>query len=239
FVTGNDNRFLTANSSYSYYPNGAVVDNGYIFFNGGFHFNHSGERKERWIVLGTGMQMKAQTRWEIGGLALNEEQFRGVYFPNVPRAFIYFETTPTGSLNFRINGDLGEFIYRSGTPVVGTGHNITLSTTIKPTDKFQLSLNYSRSKLSSKATGQLFFDGYISRAVGIYQFSPEFFIRLIGEYNQFGNALQFYPLVSYKLNPFTIFYAGSTHNLRDFENPHGIQQTERQFFVKLQYLWRN
>jgi hypothetical protein len=142
-------------------------------------------------------------------------------------------------ISFRINGDLGEFIRRTNTPEVGTGHNISLSTTIKPTDKLQITLNYSRSELTSKATDQLFFDGYIARTTGIYQFSPEFFIRLIGEYNQFGKTFQFYPLVSYKLNPFTIFYAGSTHNLYDFENPHGVQQTERQFFVKLQYLWRN
>lgn len=147
FVTSNDNRFLTANTSYNYYPNGAVVDNGYIFFNGGLHYNYSGERKERWIVLGTGMQMKAQTFWEIGGLALNEEQYKGVYFANVPRAFIYFETRPTGSVSFRINGDLGEFIRRSDTPEVGAGHNITLSTTLKPTDKLQVSLTYSRSEL--------------------------------------------------------------------------------------------
>ncbi|MCI0707162.1 MAG: carbohydrate binding family 9 domain-containing protein [Ignavibacteriae bacterium] len=239
FVTSNDTRFITANSNYNYYPNGAVVDNGYVFFNGGLHFNHWGHRKERWIVLGTGMQMKAQTFWEIGGLALNEELFRGVYFPNVPRAFWYVQTRASGSLNVTFRGDIGEFIYRSDTPEVGAGHNMTLSATIKPTGRFQLNLNYSRSELTSKATDQLLFDGYIARAVGIYQFSPEFFVRLIGEYNQFGKTFQFYPLVSYKLNPFTIFYAGSTHNLYDFENPHGVTQTERQFFVKLQYLWRS
>lgn len=86
---------------------------------------------------------------------------------------------------------------------------------------------------------ELFFDGYIFRTVVGYQFSPEFLLRTIGEYNSFDRTVQIYPLFSYKLNPFTIFYAGSTYNLSNVNEPYGFQQTARQFFVKLQYLWRD
>jgi len=50
-----------------------------------------------------------------------------------------------------------------------------------------------------------------------------------------------YPLLSYKLNPFTIFYAGSTYDGRDFDDSrrNNFIQTQRQFFVKLQYLIRS
>jgi len=99
-------------------------------------------------------------------------------------------------------------------------------------------LSFSRSRLSDVSTDRLFYDGYISRFTGIYQFSSDVFFRLIGQYDKFNKAVEIDPLLSYKLNPFTICYAGSTHDLTDFDSPYGFEQTERQFFIKLQYLWR-
>ena len=79
----------------------------------------------------------------------------------------------------------------------------------------------------------------IARAVGIYQFTPRVFLRVIGQYNEFDNAVDFFPLLSYKLNPYTIFYVGSTYSLSDFGEPYGFKQTSRQYFLKLQYLFRS
>lgn len=67
----------------------------------------------------------------------------------------------------------------------------------------------------------------------------EIFLRVIGQYDQFDEAIDFYPLLSCKLNPFTIFYAGSTYDLSDFGSPFGIRQTSRQYFLKFQYLLRS
>jgi hypothetical protein len=121
---------------------------------------------------------------------------------------------------------------------VGTGHNINLTAQIRPTSQLQIELSYSRARLSSVATGELFYDGYIARTVGIYQFTSELFLRVIGQYDQFDKPIDFYPLFSYKLNPYTIFYVGSTYSLSDFGSPYGIKQTARQYFLKLQYLIR-
>jgi len=47
------------------------------------------------------------------------------------------------------------------------------------------------------------------------------------------------PLLSYKLNAFTIFYIGSMHEYRDLDpNRNDLTQTSRQFFMKFQYLVR-
>ena len=69
----------------------------------------------------------------------------------------------------------------------------------------------------------------------MYQFTPEFLLRVIGQYDQFNQAIDIYPLLSYKLNPYTIFYAGSTYSLSDYGPPFGTKQTARQYFLKLQY----
>ena len=142
-------------------------------------------------------------------------------------------------LTFQLDSWFGRFIKRSSPTDAGKGHTIDLTALIKPKSQFEIDLSYSRARLASIATGELFYDGYIARVVGIYQFTPEVFFRLIGQYDEFDRKFDVYPLVSYKLNPYTIFYAGSTYSLSDFGDPFGFKQTARQYFVKLQYLFRS
>jgi hypothetical protein len=239
FINSNDSRRVFVDPNYTWYPNTALVDVAFMSGEAGLHFNYSGELKERYLYLGGGMNMKAQTNWNIGVIPYNQELFEGVFFDDLRRMFFNINSSPSNSFSFGLNGDVGRYIYRDDPPQLGYGHNLSPRLTIKPTEKLQININYSRSRLQSVATNDLFFDGYVARVVGIYQFTQQFFVRLISEYNQFGKTFQIYPLISYKLNPFTIFYAGSTHNLHNFDDPYGVQQTERQFFVKLQYLWRN
>lgn len=45
------------------------------------------------------------------------------------------------------------------------------------------------------------------------------------------------PLLVYRLNPFSIFYVGSTYGSRQFDG-YGLVGTDRQHFAKFQYLFR-
>jgi hypothetical protein len=135
--------------------------------------------------------------------------------------------------------EAGRYIHRVDSTSLGTGHNVYSDFTFRPTDKLQIEVSYSRARLSSVATGELFFDGYIARTVTKYQFTAELLLRVIAQYDSFDKSLELYPLISYKLNPFTTFYAGSTYNAARFDDPFGFTQTGRQFFLKLQYLWRS
>jgi hypothetical protein len=132
----------------------------------------------------------------------------------------------------------GRFIYRADAPEVGTGHTIDLTLQIKPTSQVQIELDYSRARLKSLVSNELFFDGYIVRSVCGYQFTPQLMVRVIGQYDKFNQVFDVFPLVSYVLNPYTICYAGSTYSLTDYGTPFGTRQTTRQYFVKLQYLFR-
>lgn len=111
-------------------------------------------------------------------------------------------------------------------------------TVVKPTDRFSVDFTYARSRGWSYDSQQLFYDGYIARAAVAYQFTSGLFVRLISQYDQFAKQLQVDPLISYKLNPFTVFYVGSDHNFAKFDEPYGMTRTVQQFFVKLQYLWQ-
>ncbi len=64
---------------------------------------------------------------------------------------------------------------------------------------------------------------------------------MIVQYNNFDKGLSLEPLLSYKLNPFTIFYLGATQQYLDLDPETGARdftQTSRQFFMKFQYLVR-
>ncbi len=238
-VNSNDTRTINMEHNYTIYPNNAFMNQGSVFVNTGLHFNHAGARKERWLITGGRAELKWQTNVSFVYLAQNEELFHGFRFDNINRSIWEVESRPLSSLSFSLEMELGRFIRRSDTPSLGQGHNISVEATLKPTSQFQFNLSYERARLSDLNTGELFYDGYLARAVGMYQFTPEIFLRLISQYDSFEKSIDVYPLLSYKLNPFTIFYAGSTSSLMDYGDTPGIKQTARQYFVKLQYLWRS
>jgi len=77
---------------------------------------------------------------------------------------------------------------------------------------------------------------------GRFNFSREWYLRLITQYNSFSDQIQVYPLLNYELNPFTKFFMGMTNFLNRPGSTGGLntyRQTNRQFFVKFQYLVRN
>jgi hypothetical protein len=89
--------------------------------------------------------------------------------------------------------------------------------------------------------GEKLFAGYILRNKSTLQIDKNFSLRLISQYDSFSGNFNFNPLLSYKLNPFSVFYVGSTYNYDDITNTNGVPRytlSGRQFFLKFQYLWR-
>ncbi len=238
FVPNNDLRTATLQQQYTFYPTNAIIDQWSLALNTGLHFNQDGIHKETWAVPNIYAQFKGQTSVSINYLAVNDELYQNVQFRKINRGEISISSRPSSLLTLDFEGTFGKFIKRSLPVDVGTGHTISISTTLRPTSRLELDISYARAKLSSVATGELFFDGYIARSTGIFQFTREIFFRLIGQYDEFSKEFDVYPLLSYKLNPYTIFYAGSTYSLSDFGEPFGFQTTSHQYFLKLQYLIR-
>jgi hypothetical protein len=238
FVPGNNTRIAMFNQWYSFYPNSALVDMWAPEIDAGIHYNYDGVKKEQWVLPNLYAQLKGQTNINATYFLVNDEIFKGVQFRNINRVSFNFNSRPLGVLTLSGNVAFGRFINRSDAPALGTGHTVSLTALIKPTSQLQVELDFSRARLKGVGTGELFFDGYIARTVGIYQFTSEFLLRLIGQYDQFNQKVDIFPLFSYKLNPYTIFYAGSTYSLTDYGPPFGTKQTVRQYFLKLQYLIR-
>jgi hypothetical protein len=109
-------------------------------------------------------------------------------------------------------------------------------------------VDYSSFRLDELDGGPNIFNTYVVRTKLTYQFSKSLFLRVVGEYVDDSRSLAVDPLLSFKINPFTVFFLGSSHSFSDFQDDPstvpvevtdpGYRQTERLFFVKFQYLFR-
>lgn len=239
YVFQNDQRFVTMDNTLHFYPNTHLVDNWGFDMVSALQFDYEGARKQRFVVPDLFINLKSQTGIYVNYLLVNDELYQSVNFAGVHRWQFGIQTSPSSSLTFGFDASTGRYIYRNDPPAIGRGYNVSAEMILKPTNRLSFTIDYSRSGLSNIVGGELLFDGYISRVDAIYQFSNRIFVRLIGQYDQFQKQLEIDPLFSYKLNAFTIFYAGSTHSADNYGEPYGFVQTGRQFFVKLQYLWRD
>ncbi len=239
FIRGNNVRSINIENRFNFYPRGSIVDIWDLFMEFGLQFNYAGARKERWGMVGFRAQLKAQTEVFVGFLPVNEEIFASRRFTGIHRIFGNVYSTPFKFLAFGVRGEYGRQIYRDpDDPKLGLAKNFSVNLRLKPSEKIEISGWYSKARLENIETRELFYDGYVSGIVGIYQFNPNLFVRLIAQYDSFDGSVQVFPLLSFKLNPFTIFYIGSTVNMLDFEG-YGVRQTNREIFLKVQYLWRN
>jgi hypothetical protein len=225
--------------TYTIYPQNSILDRVRIQIAGDMQFNYDGVKKEQFAQPTLCLQFKGQTHSDLSYLLVNDERFGGVQFNNIRRFVGSFNSEPFSEISSSFNVQIGKFIYRTSTPEMGVGHQLSSTLTVRPTSQLKVDVSYSRARLSSEATEQLFYDGYILRTVCAYQFTTEIFLRGIVQYNSFDRSFNIYPLFSYKLNAFTTFFAGFTNDYLDFGQDAGFAMTAKQFFLKLQYLLRN
>lgn len=242
FINRTDRREYEAGQRFAYYPDTGLLSRGSVSVSGTWRYDFSGQFQERYIFLRLNNNFAGQTRVSLSYLPLNDEQFRGRFFTGMRRWMINVNTNPLDGFSIGGHIDFGRYVNRAQTPTTGEGYNISVNATVKPTTRLQFDASYSYSTLSSTETGANYYSGDVMRLTSRYNFSRRFFARVITQYNSFSEQIQLYPLLYYKVNPFTKFYIGMTDNINHFDQPGGIngyRQTSRQFFVKFQYLIRS
>jgi hypothetical protein len=240
FVTSNDNRQFIFWTGYSFYPNSKLLDRFNPSVVMGRFWNYADVRKDNWIRPAINFQFKAQTNVFIGSV-FSTERFREKEFPGIRRIEFNVNSNFSDPLTMGFWWAHGRFIARNlADPVLGRGNDFQLWATLKPMQRLIIQPEFAYSELNYPDGAEIF-NGYILRTRANYQFTREFFLRLITQYNNFSRGFNVEPLLSYKLNAFTIFYIGSTHQYLDLDsspNRNDLTQTSRQFFMKFQYLVR-
>jgi len=242
FINKTNRRQIEVNQTLQYYPSNNWLSRGQLNINGAWRYNFANQFQERWIYVGWDNSFAGQNNVSIAYLPLNDERFRGRFFTKMYHTMINVDSKAFDILSFGGSLNFGRYINRTDHPTLGHGYSVSAYANFKPTPRLHLSLDYQYSTLSSMDNSTKYYNGEITRLNSRYNFSKKLFARLITQYNSFNKRIQIYPLVYYKLNPFTIFYAGMTDYMDHFDQPNqfnGFRQTNREFFIKFQYMIRS
>ena len=123
-------------------------------------------------------------------------------------------------------------------PVMGKGYTFTSELDLEPFSRLKTSFTWTIAKLNDLNDSTEFYHGNIVRNITSFQFTKRFFLRNIVQYNTFSKTFSIYPLLNYKFNAFTMFCAGMTQDLLNYnQGDYTFKTSGYQYFVKLQYLF--
>jgi hypothetical protein len=236
FETRNNSRRVTMSQSLDFYPRESFIERVSPQLFVSRNWNFEGVRKGQELELGIEAQLRGQTEFAFE-YTTGDERFRGILFEGLDVVDVSLETAFSEYLSLELGVEHGQTIARNvATPVLGTGTDVEASATIRPMSWIALAPAFEYSSLS--AEGQHVFSGYILRNRADLQFTRELFLRLVVEFDSFDRALSIEPLLTYRVNPFTLIYAGSSRGYQEYDGPAGWTRTETQYFAKVQYLLR-
>jgi hypothetical protein len=246
FIFQNDNQRASFVARPNWQPDNRVLDEVSVFAMIARVWNTRGERKDEWIRPELNFQFKSQTSLGLGYLTSNEV-FGGQELNGIQRFDIHADTRFSEYLNANVGFEYGDFVARNASPVrLGDGRAFSAGVTIQPVARLSIEPSWRWQQLKDPATGTTdpdgFFEGSITRMRINVQFTREFFLRMIFQYNEFSDGYDFEPLLTYRINPFTVFYVGSAHRWQDYAGDFdgfGVEETDRQYFAKFQYLFHN
>ena len=153
---------------------------------------------------------------------------------------------------FRWLGLDGEFnvgratFYDPVSPFPGWSHNAELEVSWQPTSRLNATVEYERVDFRRFDTRERVYELELVNTRTTFQFTKQFFVRAIAQYDSLAERVLSDFLASYELRPGTVAYLGygSLYERRDFVDNAWIDRTgrylttRRGFFLKASYLYR-
>ena len=220
--------------------------------------DYAGHVKDRGIRPSVLFALQHQTYLNVSGFLYNQERYGGVAFDDARSIWAWVSTNAFERVSGSLYVNRGRVINRFG--VAGSAHNPfalvpsfdwNVEVTLKPTERLSAGLSYNTTRLRTDADDRLIVRQRIFRHSLRYQFSRELFVRLVGELDRGRRAVDvgayrsssayvLEPLMSYRLDAFSVFYLGGTIGGVDtpFADRSGFTRTEQAVFLKFQYLLR-
>jgi hypothetical protein len=237
YLDRNDRQTVEFWNRLDFRPNTRTVDELSFLLESARVWNFTGQRKDEWLQPEISVLFRRQTQVSVNYL-WSRETYHNIYFPGIRRFAIGVESNFSKPVSVGFNVSKGRFVARRvDPPVLGRGTNYSVSATLRLWQRLIVVPQLDYSKLTYPDGGKIF-SGFVSRTRINYQFNREWFLRLVVQYDDFNRSLSIEPLLSYKLNPFTIFYLGSSYGLQEPGGDGDWTNTGHQYFLKLQYLLR-
>jgi hypothetical protein len=206
----------------------------------GWHF----EGRKRWTRHDLGLSARMAGQLDLSVTATTRsELFRRIWFNDIWAVSTRVSKYLSEQVYLRTSVDYGNQISRSDL-VLGEQTSLEFYAYLRPHDRVLIEPDYSFIQSTSTETGDQLWAGYIFRTKMNYFFSRQFNIRLVVQYNDIYRTLNIDPLLTYRLNAFTVFYVGASSEYCDWPGgDDGLMNrspylNRRQFFAKLQYLVR-
>ncbi len=209
--------------------------------------------KDEWIAPAVRLAFRRQTTSCLG-YALSRKRYAGVLVDGIRLVKVDVSTDFSAFLSGGVDAMVGREIVRDeDNPRLGFRRSLEIWAMLKPTSQLRLNLTYRGFRMTELGdhpdTGgeapvdHEIFDVYVGRARLTYQFTKSLLFRVVTQYVDLDDLIEVDPLISYKLNPLTVFFVGSSHDFVQFdpETPGGnpsYKHTDRTYFIKLQYLMR-
>ncbi|MGB7061460.1 MAG: hypothetical protein WBF13_03800, partial [Candidatus Zixiibacteriota bacterium] len=236
-----DYRNLTVWTGYNIYPKSGIFER--ITPQSHVHrrWNFDGVRKIEENNLGINGRIRIAQTYFHASFSRNYASWSGVEFDNLWMIDI--------DLGSRIIDQLGcDVGFRRGQSVVhrylvkGNETAVDASIDLKPIDRLIIEPGINLYRITSVDTGEELFEGYITRTRIRYQANRELSFRLVLQYDDFYQIWEVDPLLTYRVSSFSVLYVGSTYDYSNIAIDSSVQSkwkmTSRQFFMKLQYLFR-
>ncbi|MBK7046664.1 MAG: carbohydrate binding family 9 domain-containing protein [bacterium] len=242
FEPRNDQRTFNGWTGYTFYYEDGLFERMQPSLSVGRIWDFEDVRKDEWLMasLRTWLRL-AQAQFWVEAMQSNET-FHDLQFDGITSREAGFQVRPSARLVGGGEISYGHRIARFD-EVMGRQLNRSFWFNLKPWHRLLVEQNYDDVRSDNLGTGERLFEGYISRTRLNLQLSREWSVRLVVQYDDFRRSWDADPLVTFRLNPFSIFYVGSTRSYSEFTGAAPDLQDEwrlssRTYFLKLQYLWQ-
>ncbi len=243
FEPANNYRAMNFSTAYAfrYEDESHLIETITPSLDGARKWNFNGTKKDEWVNANLSVNLRKYQTGFHTKVMLSDELYHGIQFNNIWLAHICGNMRPSKKLQLGGNFDYGHRIARSFN-VMGKETNWGFWFELRPNDRIILSSNLARIFSNRVDTGERLFSDFINRTTVGYQASRELSFRLIMQYRDHQKTWDADPLLTYRINALSAVYLGSTREYQNLDpQMNGVQGwrlVSRQYFVKLQYLFR-
>lgn len=246
FVPEVGNRYNSAGLSYTFWRGNDSAFS-YLYFGGGGERSEDrvGNRLLDFLNVSAEIGLPYQT-FINGTLNVGTRHYLGRDFDQV-NGRIGLNSRPSGAVTINFTALLGDLVDFENAQDGGR-IRLTPNITWRPTRNWELGVRHEFERFTVDG-GRLFLAN-LSQIRVVYNVNPRLFIRLIAQYTDIQRDVDLYRhtveaetrrlfnqiLLSYKLNPQTVFYLGYSDNSLGGETL-SLTRADRTFFAKLGYAW--
>jgi hypothetical protein len=242
YIKRNDFKKININISPVIYPNKYGFNSISSSFKYGKELNYENIVKNENFSFGFYPTLSfAQTSFGISWSKSNERIFNIYikdyeYFKDLKNLNFWVNSVPFKGLSFETGFNTGNSVYYAY-PHYLPAYQISIWSYFSLLfTKFIFSFGGERYYLYKEKYKNLIYDVSTFWASFNYSFTQNLSLRFIFTYNTYHKNPGFYPLISYQLTPFTLFYFGA--NINTIKYPHKIEGSDHQIFLKLQYSFK-